>query len=204
MAPWSIYLSIRFDRPVLLTGAIGSTMAAGTCDQTYHGELLGYFANQCVFGVKGNPVGDPISTDNNLRHLAVDYIRDHKARTTVVMAARLGRTFGFFRPFQQMKLETTRSTKLWVFRAGFFAYWALLPFAVAGVVLARRRKVPVYPLIAFAVVVVLSVLLTIGSVRYRAPTEIPVVILAAAGLDALVGVLRPRLRGKTRPALLIG
>ena len=81
---------------------------------------------------------------------------------------------------------------MWVFRAGFVAYWMLVPFAVAGAVIARRRRIPIYPLLVFPVVVVLTVLFTIGAVRYRAPAEIPLVILAAVALDASIKVLRRR------------
>ncbi len=204
MAPWSVYLSVRFDRVVLLTGSIGGSMAAGNCPQTYHGELLGYYANECVFGGGKNTAGDPIGNDARLRRKAVDFIRAHESRAPVVMAARVARTFGFFRPFQQMRLETERGTKEWVFGAGFFAYWALLPFAVAGVVLARRRKIPVYPLLVFVVVVVLSVFLAIGAVRYRAPFEIPLVMLAAVGLDALIRTLPRRSKRREAPALFMG
>ena len=197
MAPWSIYLSIRFDRTVVLTGSIGGAMAAGNCAQTYHGELLGYYQVTCVRGkVKG---ADPIAKDDDLRRRAVDFIRGHASRAPVVMAARVGRTFGFFRPFQQMRLETERGTPEWVFRVGFFAYWALLPFAVAGIALTRRRRISVYPFLVFPVVVVLSVLLTIGSVRYRAPTEIPLVMVAAVGVDALIGAVARR-RSDRHPA----
>ena len=53
MAPWSIYLSTRFDRPVVVSGAFGATMAAGNCAQTYAGERLGWFD----FGLLVTPRG---------------------------------------------------------------------------------------------------------------------------------------------------
>jgi hypothetical protein len=58
-------------------------------------------------------------------------------------------------------------------------------------VIARRRHIPVYPLLAFPLVVVWMILLTIGSVRYRAPAEIPLVMLAAVSLDWAIGKWRP-------------
>lgn len=185
MAPWSIYLSARFDRPVLLTGSIGAAMGAGNCAQTYKGELLAYYALTCAIRLR--PSSDPITGDEQTRRRALEFMRDNKGRVPVVMAARVGRTFGFFRPFQQMRLETERGTSEWVIRVGFWAYWALLLPAFAGVVSARRREIPTWPLLVFPLVVVLSVLLTIGAVRYRAPAEIPLVILSAVGLDAAAG-----------------
>jgi len=186
MAPWSIYLSSRFDRPIVLTGAIGSTMAAGNCAQTYHGALLGYFSAACVYGVPAEPGGDVFDRDAQMRRRAINFMRHHESRVPIVSAARIGRTFGFFRPFQQMRLETVRGTSVWVFRIGFVVYWALLPFAVVGALITRARKIPVYPLLAFFAVVVWTVLFTIGSVRYRAPAEVSLVVLAAVGVDAAV------------------
>ena len=134
---------------------------------------------------------DPLERDD-ARDRALEFMRDHSARVPVVMAARVGRTFGLFRPFQQMRLETERGSSEWVFQVGFFAYWALLPLGIAGAVIARRRRIPIYPLLVFPAVAVWSVLLTIGSVRYRAPAEIPLVILAAVAIDALVATWRRR------------
>ena len=111
-------------------------------------------------------------------------MRDNLSRVPVVMAARVGRTFGVFRPFQQMQLDRAATRQLWVIRLGFFMYWALLPFAVAGAVIARRRGIPIYPLLVFPLTVVLSVLLTIGQTRYRVPAEISLVLLAAVGIEA--------------------
>jgi hypothetical protein len=175
---------------VLLTGSIGGAMAAGNCAQTYSGERLGYYVTICARG--GIKPGDPFNVDNQLRHKAIDFMRSHERRTPVVMAARVGRTFGFFRPFQQMQLETERGTPEWAFRIGFFMYWALLPLAAAGAVIARRRKVPIFPFLVFPVLVVFTVLLTIGSVRYRAPAEVPLVMLAAVALEALFGAAKRR------------
>lgn len=189
MAPWSIYLSNRFDRPVLLTGAVGATMGAGNCEETYEGELLGWYKFECALLLDSS--SDPITTDDRLRERALTFMREHKRRVPVVMAARVGRTFSVFRPFQQLHLDFGGGTR-WVGRWGLFEYWALLPLAVVGAVVARRRKIVIWPLLVFPFVVVLSVLLTIGSIRYRAPAEIPLVILAAVGLDAAVGAWRRR------------
>lgn len=167
-------------------------MAAGNCPTSYEGELLGYFDSACVFGVPDASGGDPLRRDEQMRRSAIDFMRDHEGRVPVVMAARVGRTFGFYRPIQQMRLETVRGTYESVFQVGFIAYWALLPLAAAGVAVARRRRIPVYPLLVFPVVVVLSVLLTIGAVRYRAPAEIPLVIFAAVALDAALAAWRRR------------
>jgi hypothetical protein len=56
---------------------------------------------------------------------------------------------------------------------------------VYGAVILRRRRVPVYPLLTYMGIVVLSSMLTIGDLRYRAAAEVPLVLLAAVGLVAV-------------------
>ena len=62
----------------------------------------------------------------------------------------------------------------------------MLPFAIVGFVSARRRRIPVYPLLAFCATVLIAVVPTIGAVRYRAPAEIALVLLAATGLETVL------------------
>ncbi len=82
---------------------------------------------------------------------------------------------------------------MWLIRTGFVVYWLLLPFAVLGVVVARRRHIALFPLAAFFVTVVVAVVITFGETRYRAGAEIPIVLLAALGIDgALTRLVRRR------------
>jgi 4-amino-4-deoxy-L-arabinose transferase-like glycosyltransferase len=191
IAPWAIYNETRFERPVPLSNGLGSVMLQGNCAPVYHGARLGFAEFGCLAFVP-NLDEEPSVADAQYRDAALDFMRANKERVPVVMAARVGRTFGFYRPFQQMRLESNRSTHIWIIRLAFFAYWILLPLAVAGAVIARRRKIPIWPLLAFPAAVLLSILLTAGDVRYRAPAEIPLVLLAAFALDAAVGTRRRR------------
>ncbi len=168
-------------------------MRAGNCDATYHGPALGSFETQ---GMPGDPRGcsilgktfssDQTVADGQLRHAAVEYMRDHQGRIPVVVAARLDRTFNLFRPFAQVHVEAQRETSLWILQLAMFSFWILTPLAIFGGVMARRRRIPIYPLVGFLVTVLISVSLTIGNVRYRAPAEIPIALLAAVGADELL------------------
>ncbi len=73
-------------------------------------------------------------------------------------------------------------------------YYALLALSVPGAVLLRRRKVPVTPLVAVGLTVVVSVTLTFGTTRYRSPFEISLILLGSVTL----GLLWDRSRGLTR------
>jgi 4-amino-4-deoxy-L-arabinose transferase-like glycosyltransferase len=187
IAPWAAYNATTFEHPVLLSTGLGTTMQQGNCDPAYHGELLGYYRgghfNACR--IEGTLSDDPTIADRQLRKAAIEYMSQHRARVPLVVAARIGRTFNVFRPFQQVYLESERGTAIWVLRAALFAYWALLPIAVFGAVAARRRKILIYPLLVFPLVVLLSVAFTIGAVRYRVPAEVPLVLLAAFTIDVV-------------------
>jgi hypothetical protein len=57
----------------------------------------------------------------------------------------------------------------------------------------------VYPLLVFPLSVVISVALTIGATRYRAPAEIPLVLLAAVGVDQLARIWQRRRAADVTP-----
>lgn len=185
IAPWAIFNSTRFDRPVPLSTGLGNAMGAGNCNPTYDGELLGYAQWACFAFYEGISE-DPSVADYQYREIAIEFMGDNLSDQPKVIGARWGRTFSFFRPGQQMTFDTERGTDLWVIELGTYMYWVLLPFAIGGVVIARRRRVKVYPLLVFPLVVVIAVTFTIGAVRYRAPAEIPFVLLASVAIERLI------------------
>ncbi len=69
-------------------------------------------------------------------------------------------------------------------------YYALLPLAIAGTVVLRRRRVPSFPLWAIGLNVVCASALTFGQTRYRTTFEVSLVLLSAVALDALWSRLR--------------
>jgi hypothetical protein len=205
IAPWVAYNATTFEHPVLLSTGLGRTMLQGNCDPAYSGELLGYYQGGFVTTcrIEEKLSDDPTIADGQLREAAIEYMSEHRSRVPLVVAARIGRTFNVFRPFQQVHLESERGTSTWVLRAALFAYWALVSIAVLGAVAARRRQIPIYPLVAFPVAVLFAVAFTIGAVRYRAPTEIPLVLLAAFAIDLVTKrVPRDADSHEPRPELL--
>jgi hypothetical protein len=200
LLPWVVRNTVRFERPVLLTTNLGLTLRAGNCPAAYEGERLGSFdldlvrpvASVAPGGCVGNAgSGDESEKDAAFRDQALTYMREHPERVPAVVAAREARTWGLFRPFQQAKLEReSGGGPLGVYQLAVFAYWALLPVAVVGAIRLQRRSIPLFPLLSFFVAVAVVVGVTFGSVRYRAPAEVPIVVLAAVGVDALRGRLR--------------
>ena len=191
MAPWAAFNAARFKEPSLLSTGTGSTMLAGACDATYSGDLMGHFDTLHCIQPHYGPLAslDRSEFDLETRELALNYTLDHLDRLPAVILAREGRTFGVYRPFQEVRLGSRWSgTAAWVGYVWTLAYWVLLPFAVAGGVILRRRRVPLYPLLVEFAIVLISAAITFGLIRYRAAAEVPFLILSAVAIDSLARI----------------
>jgi 4-amino-4-deoxy-L-arabinose transferase-like glycosyltransferase len=191
VAPWVAYNLSRFERPVFLSYGDGALLGAN-CDEVYSGPLLGLWNGLCTFG---KPSDEPSVLAERKRERALEYARDHLDRLPVVAAARVGRTWSVFRPFQMAEISEAEGKPKWVSLTGWGAYWVLLPLAAWGTILLRRRGVALIPLVAPAVIVTVAVAAFYGRVRFRAPAEVSIVVLAAVTLDALLVARTSRKRG---------
>jgi hypothetical protein len=195
VAPWTIFNLNRYQRPVFLSNGFGGAAATGNCNLTYYGPEIGYGDLRCV------PIfapGDQSVQDTEDAHTALRYAEGHLSRLPLVLFAREGRAFGFWNPFQQTTFDAQfMGTWVGITRLGMISYWLLLIPGVAGGVLLRRRRVVIYPLLAFVATAALAVAPTIGDVRYRAAAEVPLVLLAAVAIDAVLQRRRPAIPGST-------
>ena len=177
LAPWTIYNSTRFDDPVAITTGVGPVIAGANCARTYRQPELGSWNVGC--SVRPLP-GDESVVANGLRRAGVTYARNHLGRVPVVVAARIGRTFEVY------DVNPNTRGPEWVDWLVAGAWYLLVPFAVAGAVLLRRRRVSLLPVVATVIVVVVAVALTWGTPRFRVPVDVVVVVLAAVAIDALL------------------
>ena len=192
--PWAAYNTARFHSPVLLGTELGITVAVTNCQYTYAGPDFGFQNGKCgeVARATGRITGlDLYKRDSQYLHVGLDYARHHLSRLPAVIAAREGRLWSVFRVRNQMRLDALRHTSPRIIKAGYFAYWALVPPAVLGGVVLRRRRVTVLPFVALVVTVSIGTALTYGFTRFRASAEVAIVLLAAVAADA---VLRRRAR----------
>ncbi len=200
VTPWTIYNLGRFERPVLLSNNFGAAVAQGNCDTTYYGPYTGDYSPHCLHLVPGQ---DQSVQNATALHEGLNYLDHHVGRLPVVLFAREGRAFGFWDPFQQVQLDAEWEsgitgalgtsylpTAIWVNRLALFGFWLLVVPAVGGVVVLRRRRIPVYPLLGFFAIVAVTVATTYGETRYRAAVEVPLVLLAAVGLSAGLASMR--------------
>jgi hypothetical protein len=147
------------------------------------------------------PAADQSDDELFLRHKGMAYIRDHEHRLPTVVAARLGRVWNLYRPLQMTHLDVDEGRPLWASRLGLVTFYPVVALAIAGVVVLWRRKVPVWPLVAPAVVVCIATAITFGQTRYRTTTEGTLAVLAAVALSAAVPrkAVRPRQRAGLSP-----
>ena len=79
---------------------------------------------------------------------------------------------------------------------GLSQFALLVPLAVAGMELVRRRRGPLLVLAAWIPIATLTAATTFGNTRYRTAAETSLVILAAVAVDALLNRRHP---GPARP-----
>jgi len=186
VAPWATYNTARFHDPVALSTEFGATLAEANCATTYAGPRFGWADAQCRLALPDNLIGpgqDESTRDSALRGDALDFVGDHLGRVPAVVAAREGRVFGWYRPGQQIHFDAARGTPESYVHTGFFVTWALEIAAVGGVVVLRRRRIAVYPRLAVIVTAAIGVAVTYAQTRYRAPADVAIALLAAAGID---------------------
>ena len=82
-----------------------------------------------------------------------------------------------------------------------FFYYAMVPFAIGGVVAMWRRRITVLPVVVPVVIASVAAATTFGLPRYRAPAEVGIVVAAAFGLITAFTWLRAA-KGSGRRARL--
>jgi hypothetical protein len=184
LAPWVGYNLSRFSEPEYLSTGLGSTLAVTHCAPTYAGAYTGWWSFACIRAVPNPPV-ERSERDVFYRHLAYDFIRDHAGSLPRVAAARLGRTWGLYRPWQQARFDTIELRPLNLSRAGMVSLWVLEAAAVAGVVVLRRRRTLLLPLVALPLALSIASVVVYGTTRFRAAAEPSLVLLAAVAAVAL-------------------
>ncbi|MGH8983464.1 MAG: ArnT family glycosyltransferase [Acidimicrobiia bacterium] len=185
VAPWVAYNLARFEKPVFLSNGDGGVVAGANCDQTYWGPELGSWHGLCHADVGGDQLEGSLNSEQK-REAALEYMRDHLGRLPVVVIARIGRSWSVYKPLEMIDVDVTEGRPRWASWAGLGMYWALVPLSVAGVVVLRRRAVPLFPLVGPLIVSTLVAGAFYGRVRFRAPAEVSLVVLAAVAAQRLI------------------
>ncbi len=197
MAPWVGRNLATFQDTTTLSTGEGIALLGANCPQTYGGPELGSWALGCAASITG---GDESVVSSKDQHAASEYAAHHADRIPLVVLARVGRLWDFYEPIQMADADVNEGRPVPASLAGLGFYYALLPLGVAGIVIFRRRGIRQWFLLVPAGVVTVVSALVYGLVRFRAPFEVCLVILAAPPLVLAAQSVGRRLRSARGPA----
>ena len=183
--PWVAFNLARFEAPAYLSTGSGVTLVDSSCNAVYSGPFIGWWSFLCIPDRISN---DEAVNDRENREVALRYVRHHISELPTVVAARVGRMWGVFRPLQTADLDGRGVN---ADRAGLAASYVLIPLAIGGLVMLRRRREPILPMLALGAMVTITAALFYGAVRFRVPADVAIVVCAAVALDAAWCKLRP-------------
>lgn len=204
LSPWVGWNLVRFEHPVPFATGFDVSLGYAQCDPAWYGENTGFWSVLCSDKVRAQAAADGVDESElgrRTRAQAEAYAKDHLGRGPVVVAARVGRTLGVYQPIRQLHLSAdVEGKEFGVVAAG--AVFTLLTAVLAAVAWwrwpgPRRRLVPLLvPLLAGLA----GAALTFGSIRYRAPGEVGLVVLAAIGIPHLLRRPPPETQRPTSPS----
>ena len=212
LAPWLVRNMTAFDRPVLFSNNGEAVIGYANCRATYYGPSAGNWWQGCpiINGVEG--IG-PVSGDNDSearqaarqRAQGFNFLKKHKQQfVTVVVWARIGRTFSLHQPFSEIDAIANEGKSVAVNRAGVFTFWATSVAAIAGIFAIRRsRRFPAWPLLTPLVVSAVVSVYAYGTPRFRAISEPSLAVLAGAGVSLVWSlVVQRRMRRAESPVIV--
>jgi len=189
VSPWLVYNQSRFEGRVLFASTPWLTIRFTACDDVFYGGRLGYYSLACGQDIALND-GREADLDARSKDLSLAYLDDNLARWPVQMVASVARAAGIWRPLENVQIDAYVEGRGYApSLAGLGWYYALVGFALVGAVALRRRRVPLTPVLSWAIPVLVAVALGGGVVRYRVPIEVGLVVLAAIGFGRVAGVL---------------
>ncbi len=183
VAPWVGRNLAAFHDATYLSTGDGPVLLGANCPSTYYGPGIGLWSLGCSRHV---PTGsDQSVTSARQVHAAEAYIKKHIRRLPLVAVVRAARLWDFYAPVQMARLDVNEGRPVPASIAGLVTYYCLLPLAALGVVVLRRRRRVQWPLLVPAAVLTLVAAVDYGIVRFRAPFEVSLVVLAAVAVDAV-------------------
>jgi len=194
--PWVVRNLVTFQEPTLLQFGSGAVLLNGQCDAAYYTDTgnLGLEHFKCFEGdaaplivelVKGTR--DESAIDAELRKMALDYMSKNKSRVPMMVLYREGRVWELYQPLDNIEKNyrfEDRGKPESVLAS--IAYFLTMPLAIYGLVLLRKRRIPIAPFIAVVLTVTIAVAATFGIIRFRVAVDAIAIVLAAVAIDALL------------------
>ena len=186
LAPWVVRNVTIFDEPTFLAVGPGYVLELGNCDDTYSGDSLGYWSSSCDDGTTWPEGADESGIAAAKYAKARAYIGDHLGGLPKVVAARVGRILGLYRPIQGIDLDTffERRVRSHV-TVGLWLHYLVMFASVHGAVVWRRRTT-LLPVVAVVATSIITAAITFGVSRYRVGADLVFVLLAAVACGRLI------------------
>jgi Dolichyl-phosphate-mannose-protein mannosyltransferase len=198
VTPWVVRNAVQLDGPALSTNT-GVTLIGSYCGEMFQpGPRFGSWSLQCAFResaaiILTEGAKPPVAGDRRLVGRAIDLARDRARQLPSMMAAHVGRLWGFYHPGDQVTFEDRTTHNHALQTAGQYVHWALLAFVILGIAVARPRE---WLLIAGPMLMVtVNAAVFYGSTRMRAGAEPSLALFAAMGIVWLVTRRKPRPEG---------
>jgi asparagine N-glycosylation enzyme membrane subunit Stt3 len=189
VAPWTLRNLARLDRPVALSVNGDEVIGIANCHDTYYGPFLGFWSIRCY---NPTPPGGEVERGAAYRKRGIEYARAHLGRLPYVLLVRQARMWDVYHPRETVLFGRIEGRDANVTRIGQRIYWTAIPVALIALVLLRRRRRPILPLVAQLAMVAITAVLAYGTVRFRMPADVVLVVLVGVALDALLGTRRFR------------
>lgn len=182
VSPWVIRNQQSVGTTTLSTIDSAEAVAGANCGSTYGLPRLGLWDPRCVQIADRN--ASEVDRRDQLIERGARYAGDHVWMTPVVATARALRVWGLWEPVTQSRDESveSRNTRWQLIVWGFTVL--LLVAAGLGLVIARRRKLELAPIVALLIAITIGAGLTYGKQRFRVVAEPELAVLAAIALVA--------------------
>jgi 4-amino-4-deoxy-L-arabinose transferase-like glycosyltransferase len=196
VSPWVIRNQVHIGHSAVLSNDSGPVLAGANCSTTSTGPLEGWWSAQCL--PSGTAATTETKANRNGVHLARVYVSHHLGDEVGMAAVRLGRLWNVYRPLQGVQLEQAVGRPAWVSRLGLWYFYVLVPVAVGGAAILRRRRVLLFPLAATILLSSITAVLAYGDARFAVEADVALAMLGGVALDATPWTGRHRGRSRGR------
>jgi 4-amino-4-deoxy-L-arabinose transferase-like glycosyltransferase len=153
--------------------------------------------------------GDESTHEVAWRAIGLHEMRDHASLLPKVVAIRVARMWELY-PLSLQNIRFNDSLEgrgcemfvqpdgqvtirsCWQSKLATIQYFPLLALSIVGLVVLRRRRVPILPFFAIAAAVTITAAMTFGITRYRAPIDAMLPVLAAGAIVAIAARIARR------------
>lgn len=129
-------------------------------------------------------LGDEVRAYSGYQEQAMDYLADHAGELPRVVAIRIGRGLGVYRPNQTAQLDGFLEGRgpQWFTWSVQVTFWLTVPLAAIGARELRRLRRPLWPFGVLVGQAILAFAISFGLPRYRLGMDLALTVLAAVAV----------------------